>query len=86
MAKDYRSTTTTTNKVLRIGAAPAATQPKARTFNMTIKDAIKDSYVVAGTLPINSVNAKVLIDFGTTKSFIWHDFALKLYCNIEMLK
>ena len=86
MAKDCRSAPTTTNKVLRIGAGNAATQPRARTFNMTMKDAVKDADVVAGTLPVNSVNAKVLIDSGATKSFISHDFALKLHCDIELLK
>jgi len=71
--------------VLRIGAA-SATQPRARTFNMTMKDAVQDADVVAGMLPVNSVNAKVLIDSGATKSFISHDFALKLHCDIELLK
>ena len=85
MAKDCNMTAPV-NKVLRIGAAPATAQPKARTFNMTMRNAVKDSDVVAGTLPINSIQAKVLIDSGATKSFISNDFAVKLQCGSELLK
>ncbi|XP_074354450.1 uncharacterized protein LOC141693297 [Apium graveolens] len=52
--------------VLRItgpspSAAPAA-QPRARTFNMTMKDAVQNADVVVGMLDINSVKVKVLIE------------------------
>ena len=52
---------------------------------MTLKDAVKDSSVVAGTLPINSISAKVLFDYGATKSFVSEDFAHKLSREIRML-
>nr|XP_017250782.1 PREDICTED: uncharacterized protein LOC108221414 [Daucus carota subsp. sativus] len=78
------------NNVPRLPAPQAqplaiALPPKARTFNMTLKDAVKDSSVVAGTLPINSIPAKVLFDSGSTKSFVSEDFAHKLSCEIRML-
>ena len=72
--------------MLRIWASPATAQPRARTFNMTMRDAVKNADVVASTLPINSIHAKVLIDSGATKSFISNDFAVKLQCGIEFLK
>ena len=37
---------------------------QARTFNMNIKDAVQSSDVVAGTLSVNNVHAKVLFDSG----------------------
>ncbi|XP_074374571.1 uncharacterized protein LOC141714980 [Apium graveolens] len=52
---------------------------------MSMKDAVQSTDVVAGTLPVNSVNAKVLIDSGATRSFISKDFVDKLHCKIELL-
>ena len=52
---------------------------------MTLRDAVKDSSVVAGTLPINSISAKVLFDSGATKSFVSEDFAHKLSSKTRML-
>ena len=52
----------------RIEGPPAKDQPKARTFNMTMKDVVQSSDMVAGTLPVNSVDAKVLFDSGATRS------------------
>ncbi|KAL8094173.1 hypothetical protein AgCh_035878 [Apium graveolens] len=60
--------------VLRIAGPPPpavlASHPRARTFNMSMKDAIQNADVVAGTLVINSVEVKVLMDSGVTRSFI----------------
>ncbi|XP_074356000.1 uncharacterized protein LOC141702031 [Apium graveolens] len=60
-------------------AAPAA-QPRARTFNMTIKDDVQNADVVAGMLGINSVEVKVLIDFGATRFFIAESVIARLKC------
>ena len=54
---------------------PQQNQPRARTFNMSMKEAVQNPNVVAGTLPVNSLNALVLIDSGATRSFISESFA-----------
>ncbi|XP_074373531.1 uncharacterized protein LOC141713862 [Apium graveolens] len=80
MARDCKEPVQQEN-VLRItGPPPAApqVQPRARTFNMTMKDAVQDSYVIAGTLIVNSLDAKVLADSEPTKSFISKNFVDKL--------
>ncbi|KAL8147820.1 hypothetical protein AgCh_005220 [Apium graveolens] len=59
--------------------APSA-QPRARTFNMTMKDVVQDVDVVAGLLVINSVEVKVLMDSGATRSFIFESILDKLNC------
>ncbi|KAL8105646.1 hypothetical protein AgCh_029445 [Apium graveolens] len=75
------------NKPAASGASRAASNkpPTARTFNMTVQDAMKDSDVIAGTLSLNSVSANVLFDSGVTKSFISKDFAHKLRLKAEPL-
>ena len=60
--------------------------PTARSFNMTVGDAIRDAYVIAGTLSLNSISAHVLFDSGATKSFISQEFARKLNLKVEPLK
>ncbi|XP_074356165.1 uncharacterized protein LOC141695854 [Apium graveolens] len=64
---------------------PPSYHAQAWTFNMNIKDAVQSSEVVAGTLSVNNVNAKVLFDSGATKSFISESFVGKLNCEIELL-
>ncbi|XP_074374334.1 uncharacterized protein LOC141714731 [Apium graveolens] len=64
---------------------PPSYSAQARTFNMNIKDVIQSSEVVAGTLSVNNINAKVLFDSGTTRSFISESFIGKLNCEIELL-
>ncbi|KAL8123967.1 hypothetical protein AgCh_011826 [Apium graveolens] len=64
---------------------PQQNQPRARTFNMSMKEAVQSPNVVAGTLPVNSVNALVLIDSGATRSFISKDFISKIYCEVQWL-
>lgn len=47
---------------LRIAGPPAQTQispPRAGTFNMMMQDADQEADVVAGTFPVNLVEAKV---------------------------
>ena len=61
--------------MLRIEGPSAGSNPRARTFNMTMRDAVQNSDVVAGTLSVNSVPAKVLIDSGATISFISREFS-----------
>ena len=51
-----------------------------------MKEVVKDVDVVAGTLLVNSMHAKVLIDSGATKSFISEVFASKLNCLVEPLE
>ena len=77
-----------TNMMIRAIEAPpvAEPQPQARTFNMTMKEAVKDADVVAGSLLVNSMHAKVLIDSWATKSFISKVFASKLNCPVELLE
>ncbi|KAL8095247.1 hypothetical protein AgCh_036633 [Apium graveolens] len=70
--------------VLRIAgppllAAPTA-QPGARTFNMTMKDAVQDVDMVAGMLVINSVEVKVLMDSGAIISSITESILDSLKC------
>ncbi|KAL8122190.1 hypothetical protein AgCh_018800 [Apium graveolens] len=72
--------------VARIEGPPAKDQPKARNFNMIMKDAVQSSDVVAGTLPVNSVDVKVLFDSGATRSFISQDFVDKLHCEVKLLE
>ncbi|XP_074346875.1 uncharacterized protein LOC141685684 [Apium graveolens] len=52
---------------------------------MNIKDDVQSSEVVAGTHSVNNGNAKVLFDFGATRSFISKSFVGNLNCEIEML-
>ncbi|XP_074342544.1 uncharacterized protein LOC141680138 [Apium graveolens] len=58
---------------------------QAQTFNMNIKDVVQSSEVVAGTLFVNNVNAKVLFNSGDTRSFISESFVGRLNCEIELL-
>ncbi|XP_074323495.1 uncharacterized protein LOC141660409 [Apium graveolens] len=60
--------------------------PTARTFNMTVKDAVRNTNVIAGTLLLNSNPANVLFDFGATMSFVSKEFAEKLNLKVEPLK
>ncbi|XP_063941903.1 uncharacterized protein LOC135149893 [Daucus carota subsp. sativus] len=64
---------------------PPTYPAQARTFNMNIEDAVHSSEVVAGTLPVNNIPAKVLFDSGATISFISESFVGKLNCEIEPL-
>ncbi|XP_074342131.1 uncharacterized protein LOC141679560 [Apium graveolens] len=64
---------------------PPSYLAQARTFNMNIKDAVQSSEVVAYTLSVNNINAKVLFDYGATRSFISESFVGKLNYEIELL-
>ncbi|XP_017256323.1 uncharacterized protein LOC108225879 [Daucus carota subsp. sativus] len=77
MAKDCRSVQKESD-VPRLPAPPGGNKPTARTFNMSLKDALADNDVISGTLTVNSQDACVLIDSGATKSFISVKFMQKL--------
>ena len=72
--------------MLRIEGPNAENNPRARTFNMTMRDVVQNSDVVAGTLSVNSVPAKVLIDSRATRSFISRKFSQQLNCPSCLLK
>ena len=67
----------------RISVAASNKPVAARTFNMTVKDAVGNPDVIAGTLLLNSVRANVLFDSGATRSFISREFACKLNLQAE---
>ena len=72
--------------ILRIEGPSAGSNPRARTFNMTMRDVVQNSDVVAGTLSVNSVPTKVLIDSGATRSFIFREFSQLLNFPSCLLK
>ena len=72
--------------VPRIAGPSNQNQPKARTFNMTMKDAVQSSDVVAGTLPVNYINTNIFIDSGATRSFVSKDIIDKLNCGVRFLE
>lgn len=53
---------------------------------MTVKNAVRNTNLITGTLLLNTVNANVLFHFRVTKSFISQDFAHKLNLKAEPLK
>ena len=77
---------TQTSDMLKIEGPSSENHPRARTFNMTMRDAVQNSNVVACTLSVNSVPAKVLIDSGATKSFISRKFSQQLNCPSCLLE
>ncbi|KAL8134767.1 hypothetical protein AgCh_009689 [Apium graveolens] len=83
MARNYKEPVQKAN-VLRIAGPPPlptpTAQPRARTFNMAMKGAMQDVDVVAGMLVINSVEVKVLMDSGATRSFISESILDRLNC------
>ncbi|XP_074323502.1 uncharacterized protein LOC141660418 [Apium graveolens] len=58
----------------------------ARTSNMTVKNAVRSTNVIAGTLLLNSNPANVLFDSRATKCFVSKEFAEKLNLKVEPLK
>ncbi|XP_074360749.1 uncharacterized protein LOC141700996 [Apium graveolens] len=66
-------------------ALPSPSEPvpqaSTRTFNLKMKDIVQNLDVIAGKLSINNVEAKVLIDSGATRSFIFESFAGRINCD-----
>ncbi|XP_063942800.1 uncharacterized protein LOC135150434 [Daucus carota subsp. sativus] len=86
MAKDCKTPAPVSNALRIMGTVPEVNEPpRARVFDMSVEDAIQDADVVTGTLNVNSINAKVLIDSGATRSFISQAFVDKLNCPVELL-
>ncbi|KAL8146288.1 hypothetical protein AgCh_004148 [Apium graveolens] len=86
IARDCKTPAPVSNALRIMGSTPAVNEtPRARVFDMSVKDAIQDTDVVAGTLNVNSLCAKMLIDSGATRSFISQDFVSKLNCPDEYL-
>ncbi|KAL8112978.1 hypothetical protein AgCh_020338 [Apium graveolens] len=83
MAKSCKEPVQKANILRIVGPPPLpapTAQPRDRTFNMTIKDVVQDVDVVAGMLVINSVEVKVLMDSGATRSFISESILDRLNC------
>ncbi|XP_074355987.1 uncharacterized protein LOC141695656 [Apium graveolens] len=83
MTKDYPAAAPASS---RHSVAASNRVPTARTFNMTVKDAVRNTNIIAGTLLLNSNPANVLFDSGATKSFVSKEFAEKLDLKVEPLK
>ena len=60
------------NMMMQAIEAPPAAKPTtpARIQNLTMREAVRDTDVIAGMLLVNFTHAKVLIDSGASKSFI----------------
>ena len=85
IAKDCKAPAPVNNMLRLKGPPSTSNQLRARTFNMIMRDTIQNMDVVAGTLSINSISSKVLIDSGTTKSFISQEFAHRLNYETQVL-
>ncbi|KAL8110098.1 hypothetical protein AgCh_025994 [Apium graveolens] len=86
IARDCKTPAPVSNALRIMGSTPAVNEtPRAGVFDMSVKDAIQDTDVVAGTLNVNSLCAKVLIDSGATRSFVSQDFISKLNYPVEYL-
>ncbi|XP_074323189.1 uncharacterized protein LOC141660125 [Apium graveolens] len=89
MARNCKESIHKTSVLRIVGPPPLPAQlvqPRERTFNMTMKDAVQDADVVAGMLAINSVEVKVLIDSGAPISFISENFIDRLKCVVYPLE
>ncbi|XP_074346849.1 uncharacterized protein LOC141685656 [Apium graveolens] len=64
-------------KLLELPPPPQHNQPRARTFNMTLKEAVQSPNMIAGTISVDSIDVKLLINSGATRSFISEDFINK---------
>ncbi|XP_063950557.1 uncharacterized protein LOC135152982 [Daucus carota subsp. sativus] len=86
MARECKTSALVSNALRIMGTVLEVNEPpRARVFDMLVKDSIQDADVVTGTLNVNSLNAKVLIDSGATRSFISQAFVDKLNCPVELL-
>lgn len=72
------NTSSCSGKLAITGPIPSVGRPSARTFNMTVQDAVASTDVVADIIPVNEINAYVLFDSGATYSFIACEFAKRL--------
>ncbi|KAL8099930.1 hypothetical protein AgCh_032261 [Apium graveolens] len=63
------------------GPVKALMNVASTSASVPAEDAVQNSEVIAGTLLLNNVEAKVLIDSGATRSFISETFVDKLQCD-----
>ncbi|XP_074363139.1 uncharacterized protein LOC141703551, partial [Apium graveolens] len=83
MKKDYPAAAPASS---RGSVATSNRVPTARTFNITVKDAVRNTNIIIGTLLLNSNPANVLFDSGATKYFVSKEFAEKLDLKVKPLK
>lgn len=81
-----RENNSTNSGRLAIAAPVQPSRPTARTFNMTVQDAVQSRDVVSGIIPINNIDAYVLFDSGATCSFVSVEFANRLDVPREKLE
>ncbi|XP_074362934.1 uncharacterized protein LOC141703268 [Apium graveolens] len=83
MEKNCKEPVQKTNVLRNTGPSTpvtSAAQPRERTFNMTMQDVVWDVDVVAGTLVINLVEVRVLMDSRATRSFSAESVIDRLKC------
>ncbi|KAL8105647.1 hypothetical protein AgCh_029446 [Apium graveolens] len=86
IARDCKTPAPVSNTLRIMGSTPAVNKTsRARVFDTSVKNAIQDTDVMKGTLNVNSLCAKVLIDSGATRSFVSQDFVSKLNHPVEYL-
>ncbi|XP_028059890.1 uncharacterized protein LOC114263524 [Camellia sinensis] len=68
------------------GNAGTETLRQRRVFSLMLGDVQNTKTVVSGIIPICAQNAYVLIDYGSTHSFVSHAFSWKLTRPIESVK
>lgn len=82
LKRDRKAAITEVSRQSRVASNQALT---ARTFNITVKNAMQNTNVTAGTLLLNSISTNVLIDSGATRSFVSRVFSWKLNPKVKFL-
>lgn len=69
-AKEREESRVVSNGKLTITEPLSSSRPMARTFNMTVQDAVASADLVAGIILVNTMNAYVPFDWNATCSVI----------------